>query len=217
MWRGFGLVRLWGPALVALCRLVAPEEIVMTIPAGTRRAEGVYQLEKGGSLWRIQVTRRDPQTRRRVCRRSVIEAKSLSLAKVRRAELALRLEEELAGASVPAPVADPTVADFGERWLEERAARRQPIFNLTLPNMAPPERDASQVRALSSFVFAENTRPEQGRRAFFPRRTVPTPALFPFPAGFALSSSLEGEGISMEDLNRAIARGIDGAKAILRY
>jgi len=29
--------------------------------------------------------------------------------------------------------------------------------------------------------------------------------------------SLEGEGISMEDLNRAIARGIDGAKAILRY
>ena len=75
---------------------------------------------------------------------------------------------------------------------EERAARRQPIFNLTLPNMAPPERDASQVRALSSFVFAENTRPEQGRRAFFPRRTVPTPALFPFPAGFALSSSLEG-------------------------
>ena len=41
---------------------------------------------------------------------------------------------------------------------EERAARRQPIFNLTLPNMAPPERDASQVRALSSFVFAENTR-----------------------------------------------------------
>ena len=63
---------------------------------------------------------------------------------------------------------------------EERAARRQPIFNLTLPNMAPPERDASQVRALSSFVFTENTRPEQGRRAFFPRRTVPTPALFPF-------------------------------------
>ena len=79
---------------------------------------------------------------------------------------------------------------------EERAARRQPIFNLTLPNMAPPERDASQVRALSSFVFAENTRPEQGRRAFFPRRTVPTPALFPFPAGFALSSSLEGEGMA---------------------
>ena len=95
----------------------------MTIPTGTRRAEGVYQLEKGGSLWRIQVTRRDPQTRRRVCRRSVIEAKSLSLAKVKRAELALRLEEELAGASTPAPVADPTVADFGERWLEERAAR----------------------------------------------------------------------------------------------
>jgi integrase len=125
MWRGFGLVRLRGPALVVLCRLVAPEEIVMTIPTGTRRAEGVYQLEKGGSLWRIQVTRRDPQTRRRVCRRSVIEAKSLSLAKVKRAELALRLEEELAGALTPVPttVAHPTVADFGERWLEERAAR----------------------------------------------------------------------------------------------
>ena len=124
MWRGFRLVRLGGPALVALCRLVAPEEIVMTIPTGTRRAEGVYQLEKGGSLWRIQVTRRDPQTRRRVCRRSVIEAKSLSLAKVKRAELALRLEEELAGASVPAPVADPTVADPAatalRRWLSRR-------------------------------------------------------------------------------------------------
>ena len=29
--------------------------------------------------------------------------------------------------------------------------------------------------------------------------------------------SLEGEGISMDELNMAIARGIDQAKAILRY
>jgi hypothetical protein len=37
-----------GPALVVLCRLAAPEEIVMTIATGKRKAEGVYQLERGG-------------------------------------------------------------------------------------------------------------------------------------------------------------------------
>ena len=36
---------------------------------------------------------------------------------------------------------------------EERAARRQPIFDLSLPDMAPPNRNATQVRTIHTHLL----------------------------------------------------------------
>jgi len=121
IWSGIAALS-WGrPALVAPRRPDTPEEIEMTIPNGKRRAEGVYQLEEGGRAWKVQVTRMHPRTGKRVVRRRVIEAAGLSAAKIQREELAMELEVKLQGRVLSEPALTLTVADFAERWLEDKA------------------------------------------------------------------------------------------------
>ncbi|MGB0591438.1 MAG: tyrosine-type recombinase/integrase [Myxococcota bacterium] len=94
----------------------------MTIPKGKRRAEGVYQLDEGGRKWKVEATRTHPKTGKRVVRRRVVEAESLSAAKIQREELVLRLEAELHRQLPSEPAPTLTVADFAEQWLERKVA-----------------------------------------------------------------------------------------------